>query len=190
MRLFQPLIATYKNVAGLANCQNWSAYSMLQNLMTEGYQVRLTKLNANDYGTPQQQVRVLLFAAKVGIPLPRHPTPTHGEDKSLMPQNTVDDAIGHMYDNEEWNNDKEFQTTALRGVLLKRDRPSGVVMAKYPPIHPDQERLVSVCEAAVIQSFPIGYKFDGEHCTDRYWQVRNAVPVDFAKSVYGALHGF
>ena len=86
--------------------------------------MRLTKLNANDYGTPQQQVRVIVFAAKVGIPLPRHWL----ESKvSLIPRNTVDDAIGHMYDNEDLNNNKEFQTSALRGVVLKRcaeERPS------------------------------------------------------------------
>ncbi|THH12028.1 hypothetical protein EW145_g289 [Phellinidium pouzarii] len=42
-----------------------------------GYQVQIKVLNAADYGSPQQRNRVIFWAAQLGVPLPRWPTPTH-----------------------------------------------------------------------------------------------------------------
>ena len=34
-------------------------------------------LNSADYGSPQQRNRVIFWAARLGLPLPKWPTPTH-----------------------------------------------------------------------------------------------------------------
>lgn len=47
---------------------------------------------------------------------------------------------------------------------------------------PDFMRRITVSEAALIQTFPIGYKFYGSQSM-RYTQIGNAVPCNMAKAV-------
>ncbi|TDL19401.1 S-adenosyl-L-methionine-dependent methyltransferase [Rickenella mellea] len=50
-------------------------------LVTLGYQVRFSLLQAGHYGTPQSRVRFFLFASQHNIPLPSFPSPTHNFPK-------------------------------------------------------------------------------------------------------------
>ncbi|MBI2825944.1 MAG: DNA cytosine methyltransferase [Planctomycetia bacterium] len=71
---------------------------------------------------------------------------------------------------------------------LKRDEPS-VVIGNYRKnmlIHPDQNRGLSVREAARIQSFPDTYEFHGSIGFQQQ-QVGNAVPPLLAHAVFQAL---
>ena len=79
----------------------------------------------------------------------------------------------------------------VHSMIYKRllgDRPSVTItnFRKAMIIHPRQDRLLSVREAARIQSFPDRFEFRGG-MSDMQQQVSDAVPVLLAKSVGGAV---
>lgn len=71
---------------------------------------------------------------------------------------------------------------------LEWDKPSGTIVAGIKKItcgrffHPECNRLLTVREAARIQSFPEDYKFLGSF-TDQYTIVGNAVPPKFSEFI-------
>ena len=74
---------------------------------------------------------------------------------------------------------------------LHPDGLGSTILTKCDPhwgtyIHPEQERVISVREAARIQSFPDRFQFLGS-LPDQYEQVGNAVPPLFAKAIGEAI---
>lgn len=70
---------------------------------------------------------------------------------------------------------------------LHPDQPSGTIMTKCDPhwgtvVHYAQDRIISVREAARLQSFPDWFRFTGSK-GDQYRQVGNAVPPLLAKAI-------
>lgn len=70
---------------------------------------------------------------------------------------------------------------------LHPGEPSGTILTRCDPhwgsfFHYEQDRIISIREAARIQSFPDWFRFTGSR-TDQYRQVGNAVPPLLAKSI-------
>ena len=70
------------------------------------------------------------------------------------------------------------------------DRPSDTITATSPEIHVNKERRLSARECAMLQTFPMDYKFEGS-LNIVYRQIGNAVPIKLAeqisKGIYDAL---
>lgn len=73
-----------------------------------------------------------------------------------------------------------------RGSTMRLDgnKPSPTLVPGHSnfPIHPIEDRCITVREAATITGFPTNYKFFGSH-TKRCEQVGNAVPPDLAFAI-------
>lgn len=82
--------------------------------------------------------------------------------------------------------DNSFKDTFGR---LWWDRPSPTITTKFYNIsngrfvHPEEDRALSLREGAVLQSFPIKYKFIGTGLDSIARIIGNAVPPQYAKSI-------
>jgi len=57
------------------------------------------------------------------------------------------------------------------------------------PVHPKENRSITVREAATIMGFPLDYKFFGSH-TSRCEQVGQAVVVEMAEALAKSVENF
>ncbi len=93
--------------------------------------------------------------------------------------------------------DKEVTTMVEKEIKFEQslritnwDRPSDTITATSPEIHVNKERRLSARECAMLQTFPMDYRFEGS-LNIVYRQIGNAVPVKLAeqisKGIYDAL---
>ncbi|KXN86923.1 DNA (cytosine-5)-methyltransferase 1A, partial [Leucoagaricus sp. SymC.cos] len=57
---------------------------IMRTLIALGYQVQWKVLQAGQYGAPQNRERVIFWAAKRGLPLPKHPVPVYAWKKGAI----------------------------------------------------------------------------------------------------------
>ena len=67
------------------------------------------------------------------------------------------------------------------------DRPSDTITATSPEIHVNRERRLSPRECAMLQTFPMDYKFIGS-LNVVYRQIGNAVPVKLAEQIAKGIY--
>lgn len=74
---------------------------------------------------------------------------------------------------------------------LDRNKPSPTLVPGHSnfPVHPVENRSITVREAATITGFPLDYKFFGSH-TSRCEQVGNAVPVHLSNAIAKSVKEF
>lgn len=190
VRIFKCTTAVFENVPGMWRRKHIHYIkNIVKELMKLGYQVRCATLKACDYGDPQKRPRSFMFVSKDSAPPPIVPTRTHGDDPHLLPYVTIKDALSTL-SNVDRNtvHNYEYKKTLVQpgkhGVV--RLDPCGlaptICASSIPPYHPEEDRCISVREAATLQSFPVDYIFCGD-LRDQYRQVGNAVPVELASAV-------
>jgi len=151
------------------------------------------RLETLPYGTPRQSALAARLRKGVATDerglvhdhITRSVRPDDAEAFAIMqPGGTYDDVPHHL---RRYRSDI-FTDKYKR---LEWDLPSRTITAHlakdgYWYIHPDQNRTLSVREAARIQTFPDWYRFSG-HPTARYRHIGNAVPPMLAQAVGSAL---
>lgn len=83
-------------------------------------------------------------------------------------------------------NDLKVSGFYSRGCTMRLDgkKPAPTLVPGHSnfPVHPKENRSITVREAATITGFPVNYKFFGSH-TQRCEQVGNAVPIELSRAI-------
>lgn len=190
----KPIFFVAENVKGILNLGKGTIIELiLKDFRKIGYTVHVDVLNAADYGVPQLRQRVFIVGVRNDINFRfNYPNPTHSKDgvDGLRKWVTVGEAFEGLPDPDEPNDilNHEYSKYKLRfnGYLGHRvidpDKPAPTVTARGDDKggvvvlhHPSNKRRMSCRELAIVQSFPIDYKFLGPR-SSIYRQIGNAVP--------------
>ena len=211
----QPKVFVMENVPGIKSMEGGGTLnSILEGFSQAGYENTDYKtLNSADYGVPQNRKRVIFIGRRDGEK-PTYPDRTHGSSKQttltgeqLKPYATVKDAILDRdleeLPNHEKTNHSEDMVERISEVeegeslyesygdswrRLDPDEPSITIKENHnaPFIHPEEDRVGTVRECAILQSFPDDYVFQGPKST-QLKVVGNAVPPKLGKSIAEAI---
>ena len=194
IKTLKPNFFVAENVKGLLSLAKGKIAELIISDMTAlGYKVKISVLNAADYGVPQRRQRVIIVGVRNDIDFEYiYPIPTHSEDgaNGLKKWVSVKDALSKIpdpdTDNSLPNHTYSKYKLEFNGYLghrkLDPDKPAPTVTARgdnrggvviLP--HPNAQRRMSCRELATIQSFPLDYEFYGNN-SSVYRQIGNAVP--------------
>ena len=213
-RLVRPSHFTMENVPGILDDKmvrtaERSKRSYLQELvgglLSENQQVRICKkLNAKNYGDPQDRERVFLHACEKGYALLSPPAPTHGKEPHLKDVVTARDVLSDLEnvaptnDGKVWLSGKglargHYSKDTERAlekhdpdVELQADLPSRTVRKKNQLVHYNLKRNVTILERARLMSFPDTHEFKGKTGSQSD-QIGNAIPVCMATAIANAV---
>lgn len=206
----KPKAFLFENVPGLMSVNKGEDWKKLLSYAKDitGYHLHVAKLNAAWFGIPQQRERVIVvgFREKVTFQFPLDkfpsgigareflkdgciPSPSRWalEDVDGLPNHIIRPhgarvsqryaAIPQGGRDKTDHTDRIDPTRPSRTVLVGSSAGGG-----RPHIHPYEHRVITVREAARLQSFPDWYVFCGPS-TAQYRQTGNAVPPLLAYEV-------
>ncbi|MCL1804176.1 MAG: DNA cytosine methyltransferase [Eubacteriaceae bacterium] len=193
----QPKSFIGENVKGLLTMANGAFIDAIVAEFSDcGYDVFYQKVNAKNYGVPQDRERVLIFGFRKDLKIQSFLLQEFDGCKK-----TILDALDHLPPAKP----DEICTAPFSSRYMSRNRKRGwnevsytiPAMAKQVTLHPSSPDMVklgtdlwrfgldgptrrlSYKECAAIQTFPADIDFAG-NLTSKYKQIGNAVPVDLA----------
>jgi DNA (cytosine-5)-methyltransferase 1 len=194
----KPRFFLAENVKGILSLGQGSVIKLIKSdFENAGYEVKISLLNAADYGVPQKRERVFILGTRTGIrkrilfpPPPTHAAPESAPILGLKPWVTIGEALEALPDPEKGPRvpNHSYSKYKLRfnnylghrwvdankpapTITARGDERGGVVVIH----HPSNKRRMTARELASAQSFPITYEFYGSQ-TSAYRQIANAVP--------------
>jgi len=188
----RPKICLIENVKGLYTMKTREGGFVYNQIVEDfgkrGYSVQAKILNSFNYNVPQKRQRVIIIAKRIKQDY-KYPEPIQHK-KYLMDVMDLpyeeDETMQHIYSKSRKQMKKftflkegqKISTFGSAGIKLKKTYACTITKSgRY--VHPIYDRLISVREAARIQTFPDNYMFAGS-LNDMYGQIGNAVPVNMA----------
>lgn len=202
----KPKFFVAENVRGILSLGGGKIFEqILQDFSDAGYNVKYKLFNTADYGVPQSRYRVFLFGVRKDIdsnsnafpPPPTHIAPTKASGTGLQPWVTIGKALEkipepdavHFLQNHTASQYKLRFNGYIGHRVIDPDQPSPTITARGDERggvvihhHPGNHRRLTVREVAIIQTFPMNFKFFGAN-TSVYRQIGNAVPPVMAKAI-------
>ena len=207
----QPRWFVMENVYGLATMQEGKVIDIIHERFREAeYKSKWKILNAANYGVPQKRRRLFFIGNNYGEKI-EFPPPTHSPrgqftltGQKLKPYVTVKEAFegkdfaslpNHNPPNHSMEvvekisqvkpGKKLYPSRSMGYYRLRWDEPSWAVAIAGGGeglIHPFEDRVISVREAACLQGFPDDFVFCGS-ISEAKQQVSNAVPLPLAEAI-------
>lgn len=219
----RPKAFLFENVPGLLSVNKGEDWRRLVSYAKEttGYFLHPVRLNSAAFGIPQFRERVMIVGLRQDVQFDFPTVPTGPKANELIAALTELNIAGSpsAWALESVtglpNHDIRVHGARVRDRYMKiapgdrdrtdhtdridPDKPSGTVLVGSgagggrPHIHPHEPRVITVREAARLQSFPDWYVFHGTS-TAQYRQVGNAVPpllaYEVGKKIKEALQRF
>lgn len=196
VRRVKPKIFIAENVKGLLLRTNKESLAqVLKDFSDLGYSVSYRLYHAADYGVPQSRERVFIVGTLPAINF-THPASILTEQEYITARQAIQD-LEDLPENEEFSHiwSRANPSAEQGNRRLQADRVGYTIRAECHgniQFHYNQERRISMREAARIQSFPDNFIFHSKlRETER--QLGNAVPPvlawHIAYSVKKALTG-
>lgn len=165
-----------------------------------GYELQYKTLDASQYGVPQSRERVITVAVKQDsgasytYPAPTVDTPKTVRDAIITPDlsglpNHEDTKTNHQQSTVEALSELDFEESRYDNYSeswkrLHPDKPAPTIKENHgaPFVHPFEDRVGTVRECAILQSFPDDFIFVGSK-SNQLKTVGNAVPPKLAQAV-------
>ena len=202
----KPKFFVAENVKGIRTIGKGEVFKkIISDFSDAGYVVRDCLLNAADFGVPQMRERVFLFGLRKDlqnqteenfppeISHSKHPDLIRKLEKWVSISEVLQDIPAPSDQSNLPNHTGTKYKMRFNGYLGHRmvdpDSPAPTITARGDDKggvviihHPSNERRLTVREAALVQSFPIDFAFEGSN-TNAYRQIANAVPPLLAEHV-------
>ncbi|EUC42175.1 hypothetical protein COCMIDRAFT_39720 [Bipolaris oryzae ATCC 44560] len=194
LKKVKPRVATLEQTSGLltsrAHKQNF--FTLLNDIGKAGYDLRYKIQDLSEFGLVQQRKRLLIIAARRGMPLAPFPKPTHGPPGSgLKPLVSIGDALRPLRNlayeaaTDIYNQPRFFaspRTPYSANSYLKGCITTGGTTS----YHPSGTRPFTARELSLFQSFPLSYQFTGSK-SEATKQAGNAFPPIMAEALYRSI---
>ncbi len=197
LRVIKPKFFVMENVQGIASMRDADGDAIFNQIMklleVEGYKVDVKILDSSNYGVPEKRKRAIFIGNNQGK---KNEFPDF-QEKVFLKEVLVDlpydeiEEIQHIYEKVATQKSYKFSFVkpgetygAFRSTnkRLKLDGFACTITKGGRYIHPVYHRLISIREAARIQSFPDNFMFTGSK-DNMYALIGNAVPVNMAKAI-------